>query len=200
MTAVAPLDRLVECLARLPGVGRRSAERMAMRLVRDSGTLLRDLVSALETAESTIEACARCGGVTLKGDNPCRLCTNPARDDATLCVVEDPNDIEKIEESGAFFGRYHALMGKISPMKGTGPRDLRIRTLIERVEEGGVREVVLALNTDVESDATASFLAECLKDKEVTVSRLAFGLPAGSGIMYSDPVTLARALRGRQDA
>jgi recombination protein RecR len=199
MSALSSLDRLVACLARLPGVGRRSAERMALRLVRDPDGLLRDTVAALQDAAASLRGCERCGSVTARERNPCRLCTDSTRDGAALCVVEDPNDIPKIEESGGFRGRYHALMGRLSPMKGTGPRDLRIEDLGQRIAAEGIREVILALNTDVESDATASYLAEWLRGR-VKVTRLAYGLPAGSGIAYSDSVTLARAIQGRQEA
>jgi recombination protein RecR len=131
MTFLAQLDRLTACLARLPGVGRRSAERMALRLVRDQEGLLRELSAALEGASAALTVCGMCGTVTSRDGNPCRLCTDPSRDDSLLCVVEDPNDIARVEESGGFRGRYHALMGTISPMKGIGPRDLRVRALME---------------------------------------------------------------------
>jgi recombination protein RecR len=168
--------------------------------VRDTGGLLRETVSALEEAAATVCCCRRCGSITSKDRDPCRLCEDPGRDGGALCVVEDPGDILRLEESGGFHGRYHALMGRLSAAKGTGPRELRIAELLARLEPEGVREVVLALNTDVESDATAGYLAEALRSVPVRVTRLAFGLPAGSGIAYTDPVTLARAIRGRQEA
>jgi len=154
----------------------------------------------MQDAAACLIQCGRCGNVTSRDRDPCRLCTDPARDDTILCVVEEPGDIMKMEEAGVFRGRYHALMGTISPMRGVGPRDLRMRALVDRVDAGGVREVLLALDTDVEGDATASFVTEFLRAKPVKVTRLAYGLPAGSGIGYSDPVTLARAIRGRQEA
>lgn len=200
MNAPVSLEELSKCLAKLPGVGRRSAERMALKLVRDPDGLLRDLAAALEEAGSSICCCSRCGTVTTRDADPCRLCIDAGRDDTVLCVVEDPNDIVKIEDSGGYRGRYHALMGRISPMKGVAPDDLRVDDLLRRVMNDGIEEVILALNTDVESDATASYVAERLRPCNVKVSRLAFGLPAGSGIAYSDPVTLARAIKGRQDA
>lgn len=191
------LDRLIACLAKLPGVGRRSAERMAMKLVRNPDGMMKDLVSALEEAGRSVRVCSHCGNVTREGEDPCRLCRDPSRDDSLLCVVEDPNDILSIEKSGGYRGRYHALMARLSPMKGEGPADMRIEQLVTRVKEGAFTEVILALSTDVEGDSTAALISEHLKDKGVKVSRLAFGLPAGSGIMYSDPITLARAIRGR---
>lgn len=199
MSSLEALNRLAACLAKLPGVGRKSAERMAIALARDSDGVLAALGRALHDVGETIRSCDRCGYMTPRDENPCRLCTDPERDDSMLCVVEDPSSIAALERAGEFRGRYHALMGKISPMEGEGPDDVRVADLLDRVGEGQVTEVILALDTDVESDATASFLAELLRKQDVPVTRLAFGLPAGSGIGYSDPVTLARALKGRQE-
>lgn len=192
-----PLGRLVACLSRLPGVGRRSAERMAIRLVRNEESLLDDTVSALQEARRSVSACSLCGSITPAAENPCRLCTARNRDDSVMCVVEDPSEISIIEKSGGFRGRYHALMGKLSPMRGDGPDNIRIKALLERLDKGGFAEVVLALSTDVEGDSTAMFIADLLKDRKLKISRLASGLPAGSGIVYSDPVTLARAMKHR---
>jgi len=197
---MASLDRLSACLSRLPGIGRRSAERIAMRLVAGSDGLLRELSDALVDAERSTCVCSRCASITAADADPCKLCTSPSRDGATVCVVEDATDILAIERSGGFNGRYHALLGRISPMTGEGPGDIRIRALLQRVRTEKFSEVVLALSTDVEGDSTASYLAEVLKETGVRVSRLAFGLPAGSGVQYSDPVTLARAMGGRREA
>ena len=192
-----PLSRLMSCLAKLPGVGRRSAERMALRLVRQNDSLLRELIASLQDAEKNIAGCTLCGSVTSVHENPCRLCTAKGRDDSVLCVVEEPSDIILLERSGGFSGRYHALMGKVSPMRGEGPEDLRFRALLTRLDAGGIGEVILALSTDVEGESTASFVTEQLRNRGIKVTRLASGIPAGSGIMYSDPVTLAKAMRGR---
>jgi len=200
MKSVGALDKLIACLSRLPGTGRRSAERIAVKLVRNPDNLLRDLIVVLEDVRKNVCCCSRCGSVTSVAEEPCSLCTDAGRDGSLLCVVEDPNDIVMIERSGSYRGRYHALMGKISPMRGNGPENLRVELLLERVEREGFTEVILALSTDVEGDSTAGFIDELLGDKNVKVSRLAFGLPAGSGIMYSDPVTLAKAMEGRQHA
>ena len=193
-----PLARLIAGLSKLPGVGRRSAERMAMKLARDHGPLKRELVAALEDVESSVCECRLCGNLTLIAEDPCGLCTDPRRATGQLCVVQEPGDIAPIERAGAFRGRYHALMGKLSPMQEQGPAQLRLRSLLERIDAEGIREVILALNSDVEGDATARFLLEVLARKQVKLSRIAFGIPAGSGIGYSDPVTLARAMEGRQ--
>jgi len=197
MSEFPSLDRLAACLARLPGIGRRSAERMAIRLVRREDALLRDLTQALVEADKTINVCRECGSITVVNENPCRLCTATGRDDTLLCVVEEPSDIILMERSGGYHGRYHVLMGKLSPAKGDGPADLALEPLVKRLKAGRFEEVILALSTDMEGDATAAWLTECLKGLPVKVSRLASGLPAGSGLAYSDPVTLARAVRGR---
>ena len=193
-------NRLTASLGRLPGIGRRSAERIAMRLVRDGDDLLPGLMQALEDVRQSLCCCSKCGSITAVGENPCSLCTAEGRDKALLCVVEEPNDILTIERSGAFHGRYHALMGKLSPARGEGPEELRLKALLARVDDEKFEEVILALSTDVEGDATASYIIEALKPRRVRVSRLAFGLPVGSGIAYSDAETLAKALKGRQEA
>ncbi len=198
MNHLVPLDNLVAALSRLPGIGRRTAERMAMALVQNQKGLMRILANALLEADDGMACCERCGNVTLSSANPCALCTQPRRDAHILCVVESPGDIIKIEASGGFQGRYHALMGKLSPMHGTGTADLRVDKLLQRISDEGISEVLIALGTDVESDATASYLKEVLAVRDVAVSRIAFGLPAGSAIEYSDASTLAHAIAGRQ--
>ena len=198
MSALEPFAQLVDVLGRLPGVGRRSAERIATELARHRETLAHDLGQAIGRLEEEVCVCDACGNLTLTRHNPCALCTDPARDASILCVVEEPGDIRLIERTGSFRGRYHALMGKLSPMRGQGIGQLRLDGLRERIDHGGVKEVILALNSDVESDATASFLREFLGSRPIRLSRLALGLPAGSGIAYSDPVTLGRAIEGRQ--
>jgi len=196
---VSPIDNLIRALAKLPGLGKRSAERAALALVRKPELLLDTLVSALQEARATVCCCTVCGAFTSKEQNPCKLCTEATRDDGVLCVVEEPSDIFSIERSGGFNGRYHALMGKLSPAKQTGPSDLRLRELAARVARGGVREVLLALSTDMEGDTTAGYIGELLKPHGARVTRLAFGLPADSGVSYSDPLTLKRAIKGRMD-
>lgn len=190
-------EKLIACLSRLPGIGRRSAERMAVRLVRDQSGLLGDMINALKGTKAGIRCCSQCGSVTTIDMEPCRLCASPSRDSSLLCVVEEPDDIVKIERSGGYRGRYHALMGKISPMRGNGPENLRISKLLERVESGGVTEVILALSTDVEGETTAGYIKELLKDNKIKVSRLALGLPSGSAVAYSDPLTIAKAIERR---
>lgn len=193
-----PLEKLIQALGELPGVGRRSAERMALALVRDPSGMLRELSLALQDAGQRVVPCSRCGNITLRTEDPCRLCTDPRRDDRILCVVEDPADILLMERAGAFRGRYHALMGRLSPMRGEGVQNTRVEALVERVRKEGVAEVILALNADVEGDATSSFLREVLAALRVKVTRPARGIPTGSGLAYTDAATLARAVENRQ--
>lgn len=195
-----PLGQLTEALAALPGIGRRTAERLSVHLARNPAGVARDLTAALDSAREKLTACQQCGSVTTSEQNPCRLCADPRRDDAILCVVEAASDIALIERSGEYHGRYFALMGKVSPMRGEGIGDLRVPALLERA--ASAQEILLALNCDVESEATASYLRHVLSQKlpELKISRLALGIPAGSAIAFSDPVTLGRAIRGRTEA
>ena len=193
-----PLDNLIHALSRLPGFGRRSSERAALALVRRPETLLDTLVQARQEAREGVCLCSKCGAFTTHDADPCPLCTRADRDDSLLCVVEDPADIHTIETAGAFRGRYHALMGKLSPGRQTGVGELRIAALVQRVQAEPIREVLLALSTDLEGDATAGYIAERLRAMDVRLTRLAFGLPCGSGVSYADPLTLRRAVQGRQ--
>ncbi len=192
-----PIDELEKCLARLPGFGRRSAARAALALVREQGRLLDPLVAALSDAKRRVRCCSRCGAFTTAECDPCAFCTDATRESSVLCVVEEPADILPIEASGAFRGRYHALGGKLSPARRMGPEKLRLRELVERVRAEDIREVLLALSTDMDGDATAGYVAELLKGTDVSLTRLAFGLPVDSGIAYSDPLTLKRAIANR---
>lgn len=192
-----PLVELERCLSRLPGLGRRSAARAALALVREPTRLLEPLVLALQAAKDEVRTCSRCGAFTTVLADPCALCTDATRSSALLCVVEEPADILLVESSGAFRGRYHALGGKLSPARRMGPEKLRLVELRERVVREGIEEVLLAVSTDMDGDATAGYIVELLKGTSAKVTRLAFGLPADSGIAYSDPLTLKRAIRGR---
>ena len=199
MKSTESLDRLKLLLAKLPGVGRRSADRLAIAMARNREGYLGDLVTTLQNVAREITSCSLCGSMTSVAENPCRLCTDTRRDDRLLCVGEDPGDIELVERAGIYRGRYHALMGKLSPARAEGPATLRIQSLLHRVQNGVIAEVILALNSDVESDATAMYLAEKLHDRPVKVSRLARGIPAGSGLAYADPVTLEAAIKNRTE-
>ena len=194
---LGPVQELEKCLARLPGFGRRSAARAALALVREPGRLLEPLEAALRDAQANVRCCSKCGAFTIVGRDPCDFCTDATRDANILCVVEEAADIVPIEASGAFRGRYHALGGKLSPARRMGPEKLRFGELVERVKSENVSEVLLAVSTDMEGDATAGYVAELLRETGVKVTRLAFGLPADSGIAYSDALTLRRAINNR---
>ena len=193
----APIAELERCLSRLPGFGRRSASRAALALVREPERLLRPLAEALRAAGDGVRCCSRCGAFTEAGSDPCATCTDETRDGSMVCVVEEPADIVAIEASGAFRGRYHSLGGKLSPAHHMGPERLRLESLRDRVGREGFSEVLLALSTDMDGDATAGYIAEMLSGTGAKVTRLAFGLPADSGVAYSDPLTLRRAIGGR---
>jgi len=192
-----PVDELEKCLAKLPGLGRRSASRAALALVKEPLRLLEPLEAALKRARENVRCCSRCGAFTTIDRDPCDLCADPTREAFSLCVVEEPADIVSIESSGAFHGRYHALGGKLSPSRRLGPEKIRLRELMDRIENEHITEILLALSTDMEGDATAGYIAELLRGAPVKLMRLAFGLPVDSGIAYSDPLTLRRAIANR---
>ena len=190
-----PITALTEALCRLPGIGPRSAERLALHLVQSETEVSQRLANAILNAREKIRLCGTCGALTEA--DPCALCTDSRRDSTVLCVVERPLDIFALEKSGSFRGKYHVLGGKISPLNGVEPEDLRIDELESRLK--GVTEIIVALSTDVEGDATSYYLAKRLGGKGVKVSRIAHGLPAGSGLEFADEVTLSRALEGRRE-
>ena len=190
-----PVVKLVSLLGQLPGIGPRSAERLALFLVQSEAGQVKQLAASLLAARERIGLCEICGALT--ESQPCALCSDSQRDSQTLCVVETAVDVINVDKSGAFKGLFHVLGGKISPLNGVDPEDLRIAELESRLE--GVQEVILALGTDVEGEATSYYLAQRLKDKGVTISRIAHGLPAGSGLEYADDLTLVHAMEGRRE-
>jgi recombination protein RecR len=191
-----PVQNLIAQLARLPGIGKRSAERIALHLLKANDDANRQLAQAVLDAKAKIRNCSRCGGYTEK--DPCEICDRSRRDQSSICVVEGPNDILTLERAGVHRGVYHALMGRISPLDGVGPEQLRIGPLLERVKRDKPAEIILALGADVESEATANYLTGQLKPLGVAVSRIALGLSVGSALETADEVTLARALEGRR--
>jgi recombination protein RecR len=191
-----PITSLSEALCRLPGIGPRSAERLALHLVQTTADDVRRLAQTLVQSRERIRVCSTCGGLT--ETDPCAICQDPRRDASVLCVVERPLDIFALEKAGSFRGLYHVLGGKISPLNGVEPEDLRLAELESRLGHG-VTEIVVALSTDVEGDATSFYLAKRLAGKGAKISRLAHGLPAGSGLEFADEVTLSRALEGRRE-
>jgi recombination protein RecR len=190
-----PITALTEALCRLPGIGPRSAERLALHLVQSEPDVSQRLANAIQSARAKIRLCSVCGALTEA--DPCSICEDSRRDSALLCVVERPLDIFALEKSGGFRGKYHVLGGRISPMNGVEPEDLRIAELESRL--AGVTEIIVALSTDVEGDATSFYLGKRLAGKGVKVSRIAHGLPAGTGLEFADEVTLSRALEGRRE-
>ncbi len=192
-----PINHLLAALGRLPGIGPRSAERIALHLVQSDAGSVRQLAEALVTAREKIQPCPVCGGLTEQ--TPCGICTDPRREAGVVCVVERAVDIISIEKAGTFRGKYHVLGGKISPLNGVEPEDLRIAELESRLGAEPIREVILALGTDVEGDATSFYLAKRLAARGAKVTRIAHGLPAGSGLEYADELTLSRALEGRRE-
>ncbi len=191
------VGRLVEALQRLPGIGPKTAQRLTFHLLKQPEGAVRELADALVDLKTRVVHCSRCFNVT--DEDPCRICANPARDPAVVCVVEEPNDLLAMERTGEYRGRYHVLLGALSPLEGVGPDELKVRELLLRIETDDVREVILATNPNVEGDATAIYLAKLLRPLEVRVTRIARGLPVGGDLEYADEVTLARALEGRTE-
>jgi recombination protein RecR len=192
-----PIVALTAALAKLPGVGPRSAERLALHLVQSDSAQVRQLAEAILLAREKIIFCDTCGALTEK--SPCATCTDSRRDAALVCVVEKAVDILSIEKSGSYRGKFHVLGGKISPLDGVEPDDLRIAGLEQRLAAEPIREIIIALGTDVEGDATSNYLAKRLARAGLKISRIGFGLPAGSGLEFADELTLNRALEGRRD-
>jgi recombination protein RecR len=188
---------LTAALAKLPGVGPRSAERIALHLVQADAPSVRNLAETILSAREKIKFCEICGSLTEQ--SPCSICTDGRRDASIVCVVERAVDILSIEKAGSFRGKFHVLGGKISPLDGVEPEDLRIAGLEKRLQTEPVREVVIALGTDVEGDATSNYLAKRLARPNLKISRIAYGLPAGSGLEFADELTLSRALEGRRE-
>ena len=188
---------LIDELGRLPGIGPKSAQRIAFHVLSADQADVRRLIDALTEVKARVRFCALCGNVAQ--EELCRICRDPRRSLATICVVEEPKDVVAIERTREFRGRYHVLGGAINPIAGVGPDDLRIRDLLTRLADGSVTEVILAMDPNVEGEATATYLARMLVPMGLTVSRLASGLPVGGDLEYADEVTLGRALEGRRE-
>lgn len=191
-----PVKELIAELKRLPGIGPRSAERIAVWLLQDGNPSPVSLAHSLAVAKERVRPCSRCGFFST--DESCVVCNGSSRDEMSLCVVEQATDVLPMERSGAFRGRYHCLGGKLSPLDRISPEDLRIPSLLRRVDERPGIEVILALGSDVEGDATASYLADLLRPRQCRISRIAQGLPAGGGLEHADELTLLRAMQGRR--
>ena len=189
------IQNLIKHIARLPGIGEKTAERLALHILRAPRREVEELAQSLLDIKDTVKFCSKC--FALSDHELCHLCSDPARDFAVLCVVEQPADMVAIEKSGAFRGLYHVLSGALSPMNGVGPENIRIRELVRRIQTDQIKEVVLATATNVEGEATASYIAQLLEKHPIKVSRIASGVPMGGDLKYVDQVTLKRAMETR---
>ena len=192
-----PVVELLAALNKLPGIGPRSAERIALHLVQADSGSVRHLAEILVQAREKVRSCEICGALTEK--SPCPICSDPRRDSSIICLVERAVDILTVEKAGSYRGKFHVLGGKISPLNGVGPEDLQISSLETRLRKEPIKEVILALPTDVEGDATSSYLSKRLANAGLKVTRIAYGLPVGSGLEFADELTLSRALEGRRE-
>lgn len=194
--AIESIEKLTTQLSRLPGIGRKTAQRLAYYLLGVPREQAQELAQAILQAREQVHCCPLCGTYTDK--EKCELCTDPGRSDEVICVVAEPRDVIAMEKTREFRGRYHVLFGVLSPMEGIGPGDIRINELLEKCKGGRVKEVILATNPDVEGEATASYIARLLKPLGVRATRIAHGIPIGGNLEYTDEVTLAKALEGRR--
>ncbi len=195
---MSAIDDLVTELAKLPGIGRKTAQRLTFHLLKQPAEAATRLADAIRAVRERVRACSVCG--TLTDEDPCAICADPRRDASMLCVVEEPADVTAIERTGRFRGRYHVLGGRLSPLEGVGPEALRLDRLMERVANGsGVLEVIIATNPSMEGEVTATYLQQLLKPTGIRVTRIARGLPVGGDLEYADGVTIAQALLARRD-
>ncbi len=192
-----PMARLIDELKKLPGIGGKSAQRLAFHILRSPEQDAEGLAAAIRDVKAKLQLCSVCNNIT--DTDPCVYCASPTRNQRLVCVVEEPTNIAAIEKTRHFNGVYHVLHGSISPLHGVGPEQLRIPNLVSRIEAGGVEEVILATNSTVEGEATATYLSRLLKRPGVKVTRIATGIPAGSDIEYADEVTMMKAMEGRRE-
>ncbi len=192
-----PIDDLIEALTKLPGIGKKTAMRLAFHILRSSPYEAERLAKAIIDVKEKIHLCSTCFNLT--DEDPCRICQDEKRNPEILCVVEGPNDLIAIENTGVYQGKYHVLHGTLSPLEGVGPDDIKIKELIERIQREGITEVILATNPTVEGGATALYLTEQIKPLRVKVTRIAYGIPMGGEIEYVDGMTLSKALEGRRE-
>ncbi len=195
--SLGTIEKLIEELMKLPGIGRRSAQRIVFHILSAPRVEVDALSEAISNVKATVRFCSICNNFS--ETEICGICSSVKRDQNIVCVVESPKDVENIERSGTFHGLYHVLLGAISPLEGRGPHDLKVDGLIDRIKAGSVREVVIATDSDTEGEATAIFLTKLIRPLGVKVMRIGIGLPVGSNLEYADPATLARALEGRRE-
>jgi recombination protein RecR len=192
-----PIERLINELTRLPGIGRKTAARLAFHILRIPKKEAQELARGIIDVKEKIQLCSVCFDLTDR--DPCRICRDSRRNDEVICVVEEPNDLMAIEGGGDFHGKYHVLHGTLSPLEGIGPEDIKAKELLKRLEAGIVKEVIMATNPNVEGGATALYLTQLIKPLGVKVTRIAYGIPMGGDIEYTDGETLAKALEGRRE-
>jgi recombination protein RecR len=192
-----PIDHLVEALTRLPGIGKKSATRLAFHILRSSTAEAQGLARAILDVKEKIHLCTLCFNLT--DEDPCQICQDEHRNRETLCIVEGPNDLMAIENTGEYKGRYHVLHGTISPLEGIGPDNLRVKELMDRLRKEKISEVILAINPTVEGSTTTLYLIDLIKPLGVRVTRIAYGIPMGSEIEYVDSMTLSKAMEGRRE-
>jgi recombination protein RecR len=197
MTKNDPLGELVAALQRLPGIGARSAQRLAYHILKTPREEVDALCAAVLSVKDRVTYCSICSNIT--AIDPCTYCISPDRDSRVICVVEQPENVSAVEKTRGFRGRYHVLMGAIAPLQGIGPDELRIKGLLARVAQGGVEEIIVATNPNVEGEATALYLARLLKPIGIKVTRIAMGVPVGSDIDYTDEFTMSKAMEGRRE-
>jgi recombination protein RecR len=192
----APVQTLIEEFKKLPGIGFKSAQRLAFHIIRTSRNDAERLAHAILQLKESIRYCSICNNIT--DIDPCRYCSDPSRDRSIICVVEEPHNLISIEKTREFHGLYHVLLGVLSPLQGIGPEQLRIQGLLERIKDGGVSEIIIATNPSVEGEATALYLSKLIKPSDIKVTRIAMGVPVGGDLDYADEVTVSKALEGRR--
>ena len=193
---IGPIEDLIKRLNRLPGIGSKTAQRLAYYIIGLDETEVRDLAEALISAKNNTVECSIC--MNYADSDPCEICSNKNRDDSIICVVESPKDVDAMERSLSFRGKYHVLHGVISPLKGKTPEDFTIKELIKRIEEGDIKEVIVATNPTVDGDATARYIKNILEDYDIIVSRIGYGLPVGGDLEYYDEITIQTAMENRR--
>lgn len=197
MQYTKPLAKLIEEFQKFPGVGPKSAQRMAFHLLKMPINEVREISKAIVDAKEQIKYCHKC--FNMSSMNPCEICSSTKRDKTTICVVSETKDLIAVEKTKEFIGEYHVLQGLISPLDGIGPEDLKIRELLQRASQPDVKEIILAINPSIEGEATSLYLSKLIKPMGIRVSRIAFGLPIGGDLEYADEITLARAIEGRRE-
>jgi len=197
MLYTASFSKLIDIFRKMPGVGSKSAVRMAYHILSLSSEETDEIVNAIKDAKEKIRYCSVCQNIT--EDDPCEICSNTKRDSSVLCVMEKPKDVIALEKTREYFGMYHVLHGSISPMDGIGPEDLKIKELLTRISEGNFTEVIMANSPSIEGEATAMYISKLIKPFGVKVSRIAYGVPVGGDLEYADQVTLAKAIEGRRE-